>query len=144
MARSLAWVTLAPQPGAQFSLQCVPLHHPCPITTPLYAYWSDHNLWCTITPAHLTTALCEATQACGHHFGIQAQDISVQSLCSSGAMLLLYANVDTDHIHLLGCWCSDEMLWYLYVQASPIMSALAPLMLHHGAFALIPNTLLEG
>ena len=93
-------------------------------------------------PAHLTMALRQATQASGHHFSIQAQDISVWSLHSSGAMLLLCANVDTNHIHLLGHWCSDEMLHYLHVQAFPIVSTLAPLMLCHGTFALIPNTLL--
>jgi hypothetical protein len=32
-------------------------------------------------------------------------------------MALLCAHVDTEIIHLVGRWCSDEMLRYLHVQA---------------------------
>ena len=65
--------------------------------------------------------------------------ISVCSLCSKSAMALLCTSIDTDQIHLLSWWCSKEMLCYLDVQAYPITSSLAPEMLHHGSFTLIPN-----
>ena len=57
-------------------------------------------------------------------------------------MALLWANVGTDRIRLLGRWRSDEMMRYLYVQAFPIAAPLAPLMVRHGYFTLIPNNTL--
>ncbi len=54
-------------------------------------------------------------------------------------MALLYADVNTDRIRLLGRWRSDEMLWYLHVQALPIIAPMAMLMVQHGYFTLIPN-----
>jgi hypothetical protein len=54
-------------------------------------------------------------------------------------MALLCAHVDTDRIRLLGRWRSDEMLCYLHVQAYPVVADLAPAMLQHGNFTLIPN-----
>ncbi len=54
-------------------------------------------------------------------------------------MALLCVAVDPDIIHLLGRWCSDEMLHYLHVQALPVVVPLATQMLQHGNFALIPH-----
>jgi hypothetical protein len=54
-------------------------------------------------------------------------------------MALLYGNVDTDRIRLLGRWRSDEMLRYLHVQAFPVVAHIASTMLQHGNFTLIPN-----
>lgn len=112
-------------------------HHAAP-TTPLYSYF--HNFaWQSISASHLTTTLRLTVAAIGPHFGIQPTDISVRSLRSSGAMALLCAGVDTDRIRLLGRWRSDEMLCYLTVQAFPVVARLAPAMLQHGHFTLIPN-----
>jgi hypothetical protein len=63
----------------------------------------------------------------------------VRSLRASGAMALLCADVDLDHIRLLGRWRSDEMLRYLHVQAFPIVAPLAEQMVRHGFYTLIPN-----
>jgi hypothetical protein len=71
--------------------------------------------------------------------GVTATDISACSLRASGTMALLCAAVDTDIIHLLGRWRSEEMLHYLHVKALPIVAPLAMQVLHHGNYALIPN-----
>jgi hypothetical protein len=91
----------------------------------------------------LTATLCHSVSVIGHSYGVQPADISIRSLRSSGAMALLCANVDTDRIRLLGRWRSDEMLRYLHVQAFPVVTALAPAMLQHGDFHLIPNNPLD-
>jgi hypothetical protein len=54
-------------------------------------------------------------------------------------MALLCADVDPDKIRLLGRWRSDEMLRYLHVQALPIVTPFASLMVRHGYFSFIPN-----
>jgi len=54
-------------------------------------------------------------------------------------MALLCANVDPDKIRLLGRWRSDEMLQYLHVQAIPLVTPMASLMVRHGYFHFIPN-----
>lgn len=51
----------------------------------------------------------------------------------------LCAHVDTDAIHLLGRWCSDDMLKYLHMQAEPAMRDFAKKMITGGDFALHPN-----
>ncbi len=43
--------------------------------------------------------------------------VSVRSTRSGGAMALLRAGVDSDRIHLIGRWRSDEMHRYLHIQA---------------------------
>jgi hypothetical protein len=75
----------------------------------------------------------------GAHYGIQPHDISIRSLCSSGAMALLCTREDTDTICLLGRWRSDEMLHYLHVQAVPLVAPLANQMLRQGSYTLLPN-----
>lgn len=112
--------------------------HQAPPDTPLYAYKSGAS-WCSITAAMLTQHLRAAAHAMGAASGTSADDISVRSLRSSGAMALLCAGVDPNRIRLLGRWRSDEMLRYLHVQAFPIVATLAAQMLQHGHFALIPN-----
>jgi hypothetical protein len=44
-------------------------------------------------------------------------------------MALLLAEVETNIIWLIGCWCSDEMLHYLHLQAQPVMHNFATLMM---------------
>jgi hypothetical protein len=112
--------------------------HRAPPTAPLYSYFTG-TAWHSITSTTLTQHLRWAATAVGAASGITANDISIRSLRSSGAMALLCANVDPDKIRLLGRWRSDEMLRYLHVQAFPIVAPLAAQMVHHGAFALIPN-----
>jgi len=104
---------------------------------PLYAYHTTR--WEAVTASILTTMLHQSATVLGPTFGLAPVDISVQSLCSSGAMALLCGHVDTDRIRLLGRWRSDEMLCYLHVQAFPVLATIAPTMLQHGNFTLIPN-----
>jgi hypothetical protein len=99
--------------------------HRAPLTTPLYCYCTNGS-WHQINISLLTV-------------GISPLDISVRSLRSSGATALLCADVDTDKIRLLGRWRSDEMLRYLHVQALPIVTPFASLMVRHGYFSFIPN-----
>jgi len=114
-------------------------HHRAPPTTPLYSYKAHR--WDTVSSTILTTALRQSAAVLGHTLGITPGDISVRSLRSSGAMALLCGHVDTDRIRLLGRWRSDEMLRYLHVQAFPVVASLAPTMLQHGNYALIPNNI---
>jgi uncharacterized membrane protein len=60
-----------------------------------------------------------------------------------GAIVLVFAKVDTDTIRLLGRWRSDEMMRYLHVQSFPIVALIASRMVHQGFFTLIPNTALN-
>ncbi len=112
------------------------LYHASP-TTPLYAFFS--TTWQAINMSTLTTDLRRTVDIMGHTVGLQSSDISIRSLGSLGAMALLCAKVDTNHIRLLGRWQSDEMLRYLHVQAYPVVAHLAPAMLQHGHFTLLPN-----
>jgi hypothetical protein len=112
--------------------------HRAPLHTPLYAYY-DRDTWCHIDTTILTQCLRSAAQALIATSGIHPADISIRSLRSSGAMALLCAEVDPDKLRLLGRWRSDEMLRYLHIQAYPIVAPLAPLMVRHGHFTLIPN-----
>ena len=105
--------------------------------TPLYTYFYD--TWQAVTTDMLTKELRAAISTLGPVVGLHPAEISIRSLRASGAMALLCAHVDTDRIRLLGRWRSDEMLRYLHVQAYPVVADLAPAMLQHGHFNLIPN-----
>jgi hypothetical protein len=107
-------------------------------TTPIYQYHTT-TTWQHIATSDITKELRAATTVLGQTVGITPADISVRSLRSSGAMALLCADVDTDRIRLLGHWRSDEMLRYLHVQALPIVTPLANLMVQHGYYTLLPN-----
>ncbi len=112
--------------------------HRAPQRLPLYSYHNGAQ-WHHITTATLTQHLRWATSALAATTGISPEDISIRSLRSSGAMALLCANVDPDKIRLLGRWRSDEMLRYLHVQAIPLVTPMASLMVRHGHFHFIPN-----
>jgi hypothetical protein len=49
------------------------------------------------------------------------------------------ARVDTDIIHLVYRWRSDEMLRYLHLQAYPLRRTFARRMLTSGNFSLLPD-----
>ena len=87
----------------------------------------------------VTKQLRLTVTAMGAIYGIQPHDISIRSLCSSGAKALLCARVDTDTIRLLGRWRSDEMLCYPHVQAVPLVTPLVTQMLRQGSYTLLPN-----
>jgi hypothetical protein len=108
-----------------------------PPHTPLFAFFTTE--WLAISTTILTHELRQVITCWGMSVGLSPTDVSVRSLRSSGAMALLCANMDTDRIRLLGRWRSDEMLRYLHVQAYPVVASLAPAMLRHGNYTLIPN-----
>jgi hypothetical protein len=106
-------------------------------TSPLYTFFA--TCWQSITTTHITTELQAVINVLGHTIGLLPTNISVCSLCASGAMALLCANIDMDRIRLLGRWRSDEMLRYLHVQAHQVVVHIANAMLTNGDFHLIPN-----
>jgi hypothetical protein len=83
--------------------------HNAPLITPIYTVFAPTPT--AITTSELTQHLRLACHTIGATVGISADNISIRSLRSSGAMMaLLCADVDTDKIQLLGQWRSDEML----------------------------------
>ena len=66
--------------------------------------------------------------------------MNAHSLRAGGAMALLCGRVDADTIRLVGRWKSDAMFHYLHAQALPLVRHLAPTMLTHGAFSLLPGS----
>jgi hypothetical protein len=84
--------------------------------TPLYSYFVTN--WFGVSTTTLTTELRLAVTALGAEVGLTPTDVSIRSLCASGAMALLCAQVDPNQIRLLGRWRSDKMLRLLYILAS--------------------------
>jgi hypothetical protein len=136
--------------GLSGSPECCPVHctvrrikalrlHGAVGTTPLASYRLPSGGWSGVTPTHVTTALRVAVSLKGPGVGFLPKDISASALRAGGAMALLCARVDTDLIQLLGRWRSDVMLRYLHVQAQPVMSNFARLMVQGGQFNLIPG-----
>lgn len=68
------------------------------------------------------------------HFGHPPKATTTRALRSSGAMALMAAQVDSDHIKLLGRWQSDAMLTYLHVASHPVRNQFARAMVEHGSF----------
>jgi len=109
-------------------------------TTPLSRCYTPTGVK-SIKPKDITDALRSAVTFLGPSLGFLPTDVSARCLRAAGANALLCSNVDTDIIRLLGRWRSDEMLRYLHLQASPLMSDFAKRMLGGGNFTLIPNQL---
>ena len=51
-------------------------------------------------------------------------------------MAMLCGGIDSDRIRLIGRWRSEEMYRYLHVQAQPVMSGVAAIMLRGGDYRL--------
>ena len=51
----------------------------------------------------------------GTHMRFTYKEVSARSLRAAGAMALLCSGVDNDIIRLIGCWRSNEIIWYLHV-----------------------------
>ena len=81
-----------------------------PNYTPLACIY-QHQHYTAIKPKDITVALRTAiTYLTLASLGFLPSDVSARCLCAAGANTLLCASVDTNVIHLLGRWCSDEML----------------------------------
>ena len=113
------------------------LHNVLP-NTPLCTYYLNGQPR-YVTPSDISVTLKASVNALGAELGFSSTKVSARSLRAAGAMSLLCAHVDTDTIHLLGRWRSDEMLRYLTVQAQPIMQNFAARMLQGGQYTLLPN-----
>ena len=94
--------------------------------------------WVPVTSQALTAVL-RTSAAALPHLHLRPADITGRSLRAGGAMAMLCGRVDSDVIRLIGRWRSDAMFRYLHAQALPLVSPLAPTMLQHGAFSLMPN-----
>ena len=92
-----------------------------------------------IMATNITVALRASAALIGSSLGFLPSDVSARSLRAGGAMALLCAHVDTDRIPLIDRWQSDKILWYLHLQAQPVMQDLACHMLVGGTYTLIPG-----
>ncbi|KAI2501386.1 hypothetical protein MHU86_13053 [Fragilaria crotonensis] len=111
-----------------------------PPSTPINAYCPTRpsNPFRYVLPADLTRRI-RATLAVYPDASYHPRDVSARSTRAGGAMALLCAGVDRDHIRMIGRWRSDELFRYLHVQAQPIMNGLSAAMLHGGTFRLDPG-----
>ena len=81
-----------------------------PPETPLHSFYTlgTRN---DLRVAPVTTLLRRFVATMGSTYGLQASDVEARSLCSSGAMALLCARIDSNVIQLVGRWrskkCSD-------------------------------------
>jgi hypothetical protein len=73
----------------------------------------------------VTPFLWRSVATIGNDYGLRPEDVKARSLHASGAMALLCTRVDTNLIRLIGRWRSNAMLYYLHVQAVPIMAPMA-------------------
>ena len=112
--------------------------HNAPPGSPLGKYFFQGD-WHDLKPKDITTDLHHAVSILGSSIGLVPSDVSARSLCATGAMALLCADIDHDRIKLVGRWRSDEMIRYLHVQAAPVMSKFSKAMITTGDFCLIPN-----
>ncbi len=112
--------------------------HMAPPTTPLARVFHTPN---KITMSYLTSCIHESVTALGPDLGFIPSEVSAWCLHAAGATALLLAQVDPYVIRLISRWCSDEMLWYLHIQAYPLMRDYSHRMLLAGTYTLIPNHL---
>ena len=68
-----------------------------------------------ITPTMISKFLKTAVGFCGTNVGFEAKDVSARSLRFVIAIALLRSGVDRDIIKLIGRWCINKILRYLYV-----------------------------
>jgi len=116
--------------------------HSAPSATPLSHYFHN-NQWNHVRPADITRTIKTGVGIFGNTIGFLSKDVFIRSLRAAGAMALLCTIIDNDHIKLIGCWRSDEMLRYLHMQAAPVIQYYAHAMVTAGDFSLIPNRHVE-
>ena len=107
-------------------------------TTPINAFRArPADPWLFVRPGDFTTLLRRAVSHLPPSLcDFCASDISARSTRAGGAMAMLCGGIDSDRIRLIGRWRSDEMYRYLHVQAQPIMSGVAAIMLRGGDYRL--------
>jgi hypothetical protein len=107
------------------------------LDTPLCSVHRQHS-WVPVTSQALTAVL-RTSAAALPHLHLRPADITGRSLRAGGAMAMLCGQVDSDVIRLIGRWRSDAMFRYLHAHVLPLISHLAPTMLQHGTFSIMPN-----
>lgn len=116
----------------------LPAHNASNDTPLVCIYQHQHST--AVKPNDITITLHNAiTYLTPASLGFLPSDVFARCLHAAGAKALLCANVNTDVIHLLGRWQSDEMLQYLHLQAAPLMHNFSKKMLLGGTFTLVPN-----
>jgi hypothetical protein len=74
-----------------------------------------------------------------HRNGIAAMEVSACSLRAGRDMALMYGHIDMTNIHVMGGWHSNAMMWYLHIQASPILNKYAAAMFNDGNYSFLPD-----
>ena len=87
----------------------------------------------------ISKTLNTTVMLCSPNLGFGSKDVFYHSLCTVGAIALLYANVDSFIIKLIGRWFSNEMLPYLHIQADTLTRNFFQLMLTYGDYYFLPQ-----
>ena len=107
--------------------------------TPICKHYNPYDKrWYDIKAKHVTNSLQYAAQTVQPITGITHKLLSARSLRPGGATALMLANVDSDHICLMGRWKSDAMFRCLRIQAAAHQKAYAQRMLDHGTCTFTP------
>jgi hypothetical protein len=112
--------------------------HTTDITIPLASYHQSNKL-CAVATKDITLALRLSVASLRPTLCLLPEDISTRSLPAGRAMALLWAKVDKNVILLLGRWRSNVMMWYLHIQAQPVMKHFGKTMLLADEFQMVPG-----
>ena len=110
-------------------------------TTPTHKHFNPHpkhNRWYPTRACHVTNALRHAAKHLEPRTGTASHRLSARSLRPGGATALLCANVDSNHVQLLGRWKSDAVFRYLRTQVAT--RNLSQKTLDHGSYTFAPGT----
>ena len=121
------------------------LQHGAPPDTPICRHYNPADKsWYDIKSRHITNALRHGAELCRSTTGIDPALLSARSLRPGGATALMMADIDTDHICLMGRWKSDAMFCYLHIQAATNKRAFAQRMLDNGSYTFAPAAFQQG
>ena len=121
------------------------LQHGAPPDTPICRHYNPADQsWYDIKSRHITNALRHGAELCRSTTGIDPALLSARSLRPGGATALMMADIDTDHICLMGRWKSDAMFRYLRIQAATNKRAFAQRMLDNGSYTFAPAAFQQG
>jgi hypothetical protein len=112
--------------------------HGAKSTAPIASYYRGSRR-IAVKARNVTDTLRSAMAANVHRTGVQAHEISTRSLRASGDMALICGKVDFDLIQILGRWHSDAMIWYLHMQAQPVMQNFTSTMFNIGTYKFLPD-----
>jgi hypothetical protein len=107
--------------------------------TSIASYRLASGKWSGVSLANVTTVLRVAVVLQRPSVGFLPKGTGANALRAGGAMTLMWAQVDTYLIQLLGRWRSDGMLRYLNVQAQQVMCHSSCLMVQDGRFPPVPG-----